>query len=328
MSNPNNPALRAEYLARINRVVDHIDQNLDRDLSLETLAQIANFSPFHFHRIFRAMIGEPLYQFIQRLRLEKAASKLLSHTDSSITLIALDCGFSSSATFARAFKEAYGMTATEWRKGGFDAFSKNRKTDSKESIDMRNLRKDWQITSIYIADEFNHQKWKIMIDNKIRAEVEVKDLPQKHLAYVRHVGPYQGNESLFESLFNKLMRWAGPRGLIQFPKTEMLSVYHDDPNITDPEKLRLTVAITVPPDTEVDGEVGKMTLAGGKYAIARFEISSNEFSEAWDAVYGGWLPESGYQPTDGPCFELYHNDPKQHPEGKHIFDIGIPVKPL
>ena len=162
--------------------------------------------------------------------------------------------------------------------------------------------------------------------NQIR--VEVKDMPELQVAYVRHIGPYQGDSALFENLFAKLMKWAGPRGLLRFPETQILTVYHDDPDITEAEKLRTSACITVPQDTSVEGEIGKMVVPGGKFAVARFEISGDEYQAAWDALMGGWLPESGYQPDDRLCYELYHNDPKEDPEGKHIFDICVPVKPL
>lgn len=327
MSN-HNPFLKEEYQSRINRVMDFVEDHLDQELSVERLAQIANFSSFHFHRIFRAMVGEPLMQFILRLRLEKAATQLLYHPKKSITEIALDCGFSSSATFARAFKDKFQCTASTYRNQEFDQNSKNRKTDRKFDQASGNWRKAPKTYSIYLAGEFFHQKWNIMVDNKIKAQVEVKTLPEITVAYVRHVGPYKGNEKLFEGLFEKIMRWAGPRGLIKFPETMMMSIYHDNPDITDEEKLRISVGISVPKNTEVDGEIGKMILPAGEYAIARFEIDADEYESAWDAVYGGWLPESGYQPADSPCFEWYHNDPKQHPEGKHVLDICIPVKPL
>ena len=71
-----------------------------------------------------------------------------------------------------------------------------------------------------------------------------------------------------------------------------------------------------------------MVIKGGRYAVARVEISPDEFQAAWDAVYGGWLPESGYQPDDGPTFEWYHNTPKEHPQGKYDLSICVPVKPL
>ena len=78
----------------------------------------------------------------------------------------------------------------------------------------------------------------------------------------------------------------------------------------------------------MEGEIGKAKIPAGKYAVAHFEITPDQYQDAWNAVYGGWLPESGYQPEDGPCYELYLNDPKEHPEGKHIVDICVPVKPL
>ncbi len=65
--------LRAEYRARINRVIDHIDRNIGRSLRLEDLARTAHFSPFHFHRIFSALVGETLNAYIQRRRAEAAA---------------------------------------------------------------------------------------------------------------------------------------------------------------------------------------------------------------------------------------------------------------
>ncbi len=71
--------LREEYVSRINRVIDFIEKNIDRDLSLEALAKLAYFSRFHFHRIFRAMVGETLNQFIQRVRIEKAAAQLIGN---------------------------------------------------------------------------------------------------------------------------------------------------------------------------------------------------------------------------------------------------------
>ncbi len=163
---------------------------------------------------------------------------------------------------------------------------------------------------------------------KIDAQVEVKDLPELDVAYVRHIGPYKGDNQLFDDLFTKLMTWAGPRGLLSSPDTKVLSVYHDNPEITDEDKLRVSACISVPADTAVDGEIGKMKIPGGKFAVAGFELNPDEFEQAWTMVFGGWLPESGYQPDDRLSYEICHNDPKEHPENKHIVDICVPVKPL
>lgn len=160
---------------------------------------------------------------------------------------------------------------------------------------------------------------------KTLKKVEVKELPKMTVAYLRHIGPYAGDEKLFEKLWNKLFNWAGPRGLIGGQGFNSLIIYHDDPNVTVEDKLRMSVCITVPPSTKVDGEIGKMELDAANYLIARFEVTAEGFAQAWQWVYGEWFPASGYQPDDKPCFEMYPEEPKN---GIFIVDICVPVKPL
>jgi AraC family transcriptional regulator len=159
-------------------------------------------------------------------------------------------------------------------------------------------------------------------------KIEVKEMPELNVAYVQHIGPYKGDTKLFAGLFGKLMGWAGPRGLLSSSETMVLSVYHDDPKTTEEEKFRTSACITVPEGIEVEGDIGKMTVPGGMYAVGRFELDPDEYEEAWNLIYGDWLPKSGYQSDDRPSFEIYWNDPSEHPENKHIVDICIPVKPL
>jgi len=323
-----NRYLREEYIARINRVIDFIDRNLSDELSLQNLSLVAHFSPFHFHRIFRAIVGEPLYQFIQRIRLEKAANHLIEWPKRSITDIAFDCGFSSSSSFARAFKECFHMSATEWRRSAARQKSKIRELNRKNGKTQSNLRKDTTSSSIYYGNTVTQSTWKEEIMNRQSLNVDVKEIPEMNVAYVRHIGPYKGDTGLFAQLFTKLFNWTGARDLLHFPQTKVLAVYHDNPDVTDENKLRTSVCITVPENTQVEGEVGKMTIPGGKYAIGHFEILETEYEDAWNTLYGGWLPSSGFQPDDRPPFELYLNDPNEHPEHKHIVDIYLPVKPL
>lgn len=164
--------------------------------------------------------------------------------------------------------------------------------------------------------------------DKIPLQVEVKEITEKHVIFLSHTGPYKGDSKLFEELFGKLFQWAGPRNLIRFPKTEMLTVYHDDPDITKEEESRISLCLTVPENTEVDGEVEKMIISGGKYAIGHFLIAADQYQDAWNKIFMDWLPESAYQADCRPCFEIYLNNPKEHPEKKHQVDIYIPIKPL
>jgi len=313
-------SLRQEYVARINRVIDCIREHLDRDLHLDTLAKVANFSPYHFHRIFRAMTVETLNTFIRRIRAETAAMKLINNPKMTITSIAMQCGFSSSAAFAREFKTFFAMSASQFRNGGPRSLGKIRAADSKIDQSVRKNGKDKTSSDLYTEDTDEDQRRTMMIE----MNVEVKELPELHVAYIRHIGPYP---EIVEAI-EKLMKWAGSRNLINFPETTLLGVYHDNPEITEESKLRSSACITVPEDTPVDGEVGKMSIPGGLFAVAHVEIDANQYAKAWDKLMGEWFPESDYQPDDRMCYEIYLNHPDTHPEGKHIVDICEPIRPL
>lgn len=108
--------LREEYKSRINKVQDYIESNVGEELSVIKLSEVANFSPYHFHRIFSVLSGETLYQYIQRIRLEKSANNLLANHKKPIADIAPECGFTNQASFARAFKKYFNISAGDWRK--------------------------------------------------------------------------------------------------------------------------------------------------------------------------------------------------------------------
>ncbi len=301
-----------EYIYRINKVVDYIDANLNQELNLEILAEVANFSPFHFHRIFTAFTGETLNGFVKRIRVEKAASLLLTNEDWTIGEIAYYCGYNSASVFSRTFKSHFKMSAQDYRKSMLFEFSKNGQIKSKK--DKQEDSSDNYIRMV----EFN-EKWK----NMMKTNIEVKEMPALDLIYCRHIGQYDQIGKAYEKLF----KWAGPRGLLNFPETKTVTVYHDDPKVTDIEKVRQSACITVNKDVKPEGEFGKLNVPAGKYAVGRFEIDVTEFAQAWDAMCI-WVSESGYQPADENPYELYYADPENHPENKFELDICIPVKPL
>lgn len=308
---------KAEYISRINRVIDYIESNLNENLQLGDLARIAAFSTFHFHRIFRAITGEALYSFIQRLRLERAAGQLVANPQKTITTIAYDCGFGSSASFSRAFRQYFSASPSQWRKA---------------SVKKSKIGKDRHVISEYIQRKANdaHRSFAVTDDDPHlkMPEVKVRELPTISLSYVRYIGPFIGDPELYRRLLKKLLDWARSLNLVHFPTTKIIAVYHGNLGIADESRHRISLGIEVPADTRADGEIGRMTLPEGRYAIAHFELPLDEMLYAWLSIYRDWLPQSGYQPDDGPIHEVYRTFPQNHPENKMSFDIRIPVKPL
>jgi AraC family transcriptional regulator len=299
---------RLDYEKRVNRVVDHVSAHLADRLTLEGLARVAAFSPFHFHRIFRAVSGETLFAFVQRLRLERAALALVHHRDRSILTVALDHGFSSAATFARAFKTHFGMSATDWRGGGAERWSKRGKANRNQGKAKRGRARHGGPRT-----------------KEVTMDVKIAELPSYHVAYMRYVGPY-GPHGI-PALWKRLYEWMETRGL-DGPDTVKLGIAHDDPDVTAVERLRYDACVVVPADFAGDKWVNVMDVPGGRVAISSFTGTAHEIENAWNALYRTWLPGSRYEPDDRPCFEVYRGNPEVAGRpGAFRCELCIPVRP-
>jgi AraC family transcriptional regulator len=304
-------AHRREYERRVNRAIDYVQAHLADELTLERLAAVAAFSPFHFHRIFVAITGETLSDFIRRIRLERAASALALLHETSVLEIAQRYGFESAAGFARAFRSRFGMSATQWRNGGAREWSsKTRKAKRNPGQTVRNPRK---------AQPRSNRHDRPM-------SIETREIPPYRVAYMRHVGPYNETGGI-TALWTDFERWIRARDLRQ-PDTLTIGIGHDAPRIVAPDKLRYDACIVVGEDFRPDRFVNVADLPGGRYAVAQFEGASAAISEAWDRLFTSWLPSSGYQPEDSPCLELYQIDEIQRARGDLRCELCIPVRPL
>lgn len=298
------------YKASINRVVDHIQANLGEDLSLKELSEIACYSKFHLNRIFSDYMGESVYQYIKRLRLEKSAELLEANSSVSVTEVALMCGFGNSSSFSKSFKKHFKMTATEWRNRP-GSFSFNASTP----VQME--RSEFSI----------HQGvpvWTYHLNNTVR-RVAIEDIRPFTFAYIRNIGPYQGGEVLFGDAYTRLLRWAAARELVN-ENTIAWHVYHDDPNITEDKKLRVMVGIPVMDSVEPSGPVGITKIPGGRCGVCRFLLKRDEFAGAWTWMFSHWLVNSGYEWDNRESFERCHGE--KIINGNHFFDVDIciPVK--
>ncbi|MDD2286097.1 MAG: AraC family transcriptional regulator [Paludibacter sp.] len=310
---------RQIYVARINRVMDYVEKNMDQPVDLSVMAEVAAFSPYHFHRIFTCVLGETPSNFVTRVKLEKSA-QLLQDSNLLISDIAYKCGFRNLSSYSRAFKSYFGVSAKFFRNQEKAVYIKNGIRYSKNCKAASKIGKTRQLVNAQFCDVELNQ---LLIMN---AQIEIKQMPKLHLIYCRHMGAFNKIGGAYEKLF----RWAAPRGLVS-GVTKTVTVYHDDPSVTSIDKVRQDASILLDPlvyaEVKAEGEFCKSTVEGGKFAVGHFTIKETEFEQAWNSMCS-WLTESGYQPDDGCTYEYYHNDYNEHPEHKFIVDICIPVKPL
>lgn len=195
--------MNSEYKERINKTIQFINDNISQKLSLSDVAKVSYFSEFHFHRIFRAIVGDTVNDYIARRRIEKAINMLVFKPNISITDIALACGFSSNANFSKAVKIHFGFTPSEIR-------NPKKIKDSKIGKVFSKYGKDFNPIDLYPNYITN-----IVIGNTITGDtnmkVEIKDLEEQQVCSLPSKAGYQP-EAIFEA-WDKLNQWAIVNGI-------------------------------------------------------------------------------------------------------------------
>lgn len=295
---------RREYLKRINFVLDFIEMNLSENLSLERLSKKAHYSSYHFHRVFSTVVGERVSEFVNRKRVERIASVLLVEQNIPLRNLAYKYGFNNDNSFSRAFKKYYGISPTRFK-------SEGKKTLSKIGIEPFSSGK-------YICSIDNIKQW-----IEMNAQIIIKELSEIKLASISHIGEFDkiGN------MYQRLMEWGHQKKVLTTSDFKAITIYHDNPNVTQTSKLRFSACVTINESINADGEIRQLTLQKGMYAVGHFEIKAEEIPKAWESMCI-WVIENGYEFRDGDYFEMYHNDHKTHPEQKFILDICIPLEKI
>lgn len=154
----------------------------------------------------------------------------------------------------------------------------------------------------------------------MNAKIEIKETPQLHLPSITHIG-VQGIESAFE----KLIKWATPKGLLKHADAKLGRLFFDSFKVTAPENVRMSIFLTTNEPFKAEHEINTLSINKGKCIVGRFEITPDEFEKSWTSLFI-WMNDNGYTKSDEHPFEIYHNDFRQHPEHKFIVDLHIPIK--
>ncbi|QWZ77549.1 GyrI-like domain-containing protein [Aeromonas sp. FDAARGOS 1419] len=291
-----------DYRKPVFKAMDYISHHLGDNPGLDEVAAAAAISTFHFHRIFKTMVGETIAGFTRRLRMERAARRLLASPQSDITTLALAAGFSSSQNFAKAFRLHFAMSPAEYRQqqGG----------NWKSKIGNDPLPFD-TYDGLVMHPVTEHPG--------LLQGASVRQMPARRVAYMRRLGPY-GKETCEQAHRDLLVLFASDEAMTP---AGTLSLYWDIPDITDETRCRTDVCIELGPEIPAGRQLTTQTIAAGPYAVCQFIARGDQLVACWETAFR-WVVGQGLNCDDRPCYEQYQagTDPdREH----YVFDICIPL---
>ncbi len=280
---------------RVNHAIDHILRNLETPLRLDEVASVACVSPYHFHRVFKAVTGESMNVFIRRVRLERAVYLMSHASPTTLSELALQCGFSSASDFSRVFRQQYGVppslfNAASWRSAG--------RKNLEQAVAPASLTRP------------------AATENPDGFRARLVDLPARHVAYIRVFQPFE--QGRVPAAAERLVSWAASNDLAH---GQWLGYMWEDPDIVPLDKCRYDVGVVVPPGTPVSGDVDIQEFPAMRVADLRVDGPIDLEQRALDWLYGTWLPDSPFSPDHQPCFEAWNGLPFAH--GMTRFDLSV-----
>jgi len=278
-----------EYNKAINKSIDYINGHLNESINLKKIAEIANISEFHFHRIFKAYIGESIGAFITRLRLENAAQKM-QITNFTLTEIAERTGYQSQYTLSKTFKKHFGLTPSAF---------KNIQTC---------------FSSQFLMSEYE----------PVELQPNIINIEGKKLVYIRIIAKY-GSEFDYRTAWEKLWQFAKQKSLVS-ESSEFIGLSFDDPSITKHDQCRFYACISSDKPIKPDGEFGVQTIEKGKFAVFTHKGAYSGLNKLYQFIYYKWFNNTSEILRNDMSFEKYLNNPDKVKEADLLTEIYIPIK--
>lgn len=279
------------HFEQINLALVYVHNNFDSNITAEDLAKVSGYSIFHFHRIFKDIVGQSVNDYIRNTRLEKTSNLLLYNQHKTIEQISLESGFSTATSFSAAFKKKFGMTPKQWRKGGYE----------KKSIDDKTL---------------------IEVENNIEIGtpkiVKESEIP---MMYMR----VHGYKKDVSEIWKKMTAWADEMGLLEKPH-RYIGLFHNHPSFTPYDNARYLACIQTTSNTFRSGNIGKCVISNGRFAKFNFYCKHDELYKMMHLAYMKWLPNSDYEVRNFPAYVEYKNPEKLLSNGVLEIDFYMPIQ--
>ncbi|MGO1071185.1 AraC family transcriptional regulator [Lysobacter sp. CA199] len=292
------PGTRDAHQRRIERAVALIEQSIVRGEEppeLSRLAEAASFSPFHFHRVYRAMTGETTGQTVARLRLLQGL-RLLASVERTVTDAALAVGYQTPQAFSRAFRQSVGGTPSELR------------------AEPERLWRE--------IDRLSSPPQPAASEPLPPLRVEVVSVDPFQVVALRVTGAYAEKNGGYHRLFD----WAAERGLLDSLRG-LYGVPWDDRRDVPPQACAFDCVLALEAGFDLDpgGGLRMMRLGGGRYARVRHVGAFDGLEALTDALLARWLPDSGESLRDAPLHHEYLDDPDEVPQALLRTDIYLPL---
>ncbi|QFR48797.1 AraC family transcriptional regulator [Sulfurimonas lithotrophica] len=265
-------------------IYTHIDVNID----LDELSRDLQISKFHMHKVFKNIFEKNIYESIKSIRLQKAASLLLTNKYSTISEVAKLCGYSSHSSFIKAFRGKFDVSPKEWRKGAYKKYSnsilKASNISTKTSIDFTNIT------------------------------ATIVDMPQMKSYYIRNSGYINNVKETWQKLYTLVLN-------NKVKKYKMVALLHDNPTITELDNCQYIACIITDEKEEVFTQrLPKFKISDGVYAKFDLQGYGEDILRFIHWVYHDWLVDSEYETTTKPSFIVYHKNNYLNEE--NLFDIS------
>lgn len=294
MSEPPHDSTHA-YRARFRRVLEHIDAHAAGPLSVERLSRVAAFSKHHFHRQFSALFGIGVHEYVRAVRLKRASDQLGLRSWRSVLDVALESGYESPEAFARAFKQHFGQTPSQFQSSP-----------------------DWRARD-QLHETIQTIRSGLMTNQYKSSDVKIIDFPETQLAVFEH----RGDPALVSESVRRMIAWRREVGLTP-PASATFNVFWTDPALVGPENYRMDLCVgingPVPPN---DLNIVAKTIPAGRCAVLRY-VGPDPLHAPIQFLYRDWLPGSGETPRDYPLFVQRFPGPNVQ-EHEAVVHVHLPL---
>jgi AraC family transcriptional regulator len=287
-----------DYFERIGKAIHYIESNIKAEISLAKVADEACCSLFYFHRIFTALVGDTLKEYIRKRRMTLAANDLVE-TDKKIIDIAIEYGFNTQESFSRCFKEHFSMTPAKFRKNGLCFVLRS-------PGDMEQLKRDHQLRSGNMEPKIVKKESFTVIGPQIETSPDGTNFKEIPLFWQKYL-----TEEIGKTIPNRV-KPCREYGICA-------------KGASDPKKFIYMIGAEVTSTDKIPAGMVARTIPTATYAVFTSEGPMPEtIQKVTKYIYGTWLPnQTEYERAETEDFELYDERCMQEVP---IVEIYVPIK--